>query len=946
MPGPRKIALKTYHMMQNLLTRQRGLKRSKPWHILPLLVALFLPFILNAASLPAKNPDYEFTVDNVIYKCYFDNKYESQNPTPTDKGTKYYLVYAEPADENITHAAIRLDWSWDLKNHIPTDEPGYAPCAYYFPTTQLVSGTWEKCTSLKYLELIVNIWSFNDDKINTTDLAPVSKLGSLKTIFVTGGKRYSWDTGTPYHIFTNLPDVTYYSVCNIYKDKHSYSYAIKHSYIDAYAKSLLIENTLDINKEACAEYGFTPKIILRPGHLTNSDPTYTFEYDENGKLTAPLIGKFKYNIGIDGLVDYRPGESLPYVITFENDIFENCFSIKKGISYETVVSNRSKIAQYGFSNILLYQGTYPKGTLIEKKDSYLLPHSFYYFIFTYKGMPMLYTHEVKYSTLVHSISTEAKWLPHCVTVSATIPEDILNNDDGAIIGIGEKDSKGNYTFVPFDSNGVAVLNDRDNRFDLTISFADNAERGEFCLKNKQKVELIISVKGQYIELESLNCPSDENITGVAYRNKQKIKFEFQELFNKKVLSESDKVGLYLDDKKYYAKGTGSNSVLETNDLLPNSYYGIQLFYEIGGIEYTSNISSLYTLKIAGTYDMNISTQSAAFTYKGLSCDESLGEITLENMAVYNNNKKVTGIQIEKTDPFSINVSGLTMGENYELRGNCQYRRKSDGEISRQFDIKILFVTDKPSWREGDAQAMNKTKARLTYSTNIENVSDSYVEWRRVDAPDVVKSSTAVCPVVNGRLVGILNNLNPDVYYKFRPVYEINGTSYYGEWIGIFTGDAYVWFDPELQTSPAQVKDNGSVTLRGSVVPGSGDITEQGFEVWMNDEPQSATVLQVSTNAENHTFITCNGISMSADMTQLKAGATYTYRTYAKVNGQTYNGPEMTFTIPESASVDEIFNDGESTITGYYNLSGIRSDKPFTGLNIIVYSNGKTEKRMF
>ena len=57
---------------------------------MPLLLALLLPASSNAATLPAGDPDHEFTVDHVTYKCYFHHKYESSNPTPTYKGVMYY----------------------------------------------------------------------------------------------------------------------------------------------------------------------------------------------------------------------------------------------------------------------------------------------------------------------------------------------------------------------------------------------------------------------------------------------------------------------------------------------------------------------------------------------------------------------------------------------------------------------------------------------------------------------------------------------------------------------------------------------------------------------------------------------------------------------------------------------------------------------------------------
>lgn len=51
-------------------------------------------------------------------------------------------------------------------------------------------------------------------------------------------------------------------------------------------------------------------------------------------------------------------------------------------------------------------------------------------------------------------------------------------------------------------------------------------------------------------------------------------------------------------------------------------------------------------------------------------------------------------------------------------------------------------------------------------------------------------------------------------------------------------------------------------------------------------------------------------------------------------------------MPEKGGVDGVSVDaGEPEIVGYYNLQGVFSETPHQGMNIIVYSNGKTEKRI-
>lgn len=941
-------------MIRDLLSRLCAGLRTPKWLNLPLLIAMLMPLCTHAAALPDGDPDYEFSVDNVTYKCYFRMKLENSNPTPTDKGSKWYTVYALPENTAITHATVRLDFCSDLGNYIPTDEPGYEIWSNSTETTHFVDGAWDGCSSLKWLELIVNQTDHTNSSPNTTDLAPISGLTSLN-IFVTGGNRYSSDTKKPYHIFTNINySAAWYSDMSIYNETKANWKIISYKPIGAFAKSLLKQDSFDMNMDVCSGTGMTPKVEVKSKHLPDDARYYALTFDNEGRPVAPLIGDFKYNVSVKELV----GKQKPYTDSklVDSDIFKNCFDIKEGVVYEILHPNDAKIAEYGYTNIRVTTNSYsPKDIEQDSDGTYILPSDGYYFYFTYDGMEMRYSHIVYSSDLAdHMVELEAtEWLPHRVTVVATELEcDMSNLDDGAVLGIGEYIDGENLNFTPFDEQKKAVLYDYENCFDISLNFPRENTNGEITLQFRNPVYLVMRVKGRNILVssQSLSQPENTYVNCHVSRDKQKIHFDLASLYSrlgyKGVLSEDDKAGVIFDDKKYYcAHSSGDRHELDLEDLLPNKSFYMKLFYEIDGQEYVSYWwMGISTKTISGKYEMNASTQSVAFNFSDVSYDESYGDVVFEDLAVYLNGKTLyDDAEFEITTQKDIRISNLQIWENYELRGYCRYIRKSDGEKTTLFPIKILFKTEEPTWIAGDAQAMTTTKARLTYTTNLENVSETYVEWRRVDAPDVVKSTVAACPVVDGQLVGVLNNLNPDVYYKFRPVFELNGTPIYGEWIGIFTGDANVWFDPEISTRPARVRKDGTVTLQGSVIPGSGDISEQGFEVWPDGGAQHAPG---SGEESSHTFITCNGISISTELTDLKHGVTYTYRAYAKVDGQMYTGPEETFMIPGESGIEDTVGDAEApTIIGYYNLQGLRSDRPFRGMNIVVYSNGKTEKRI-
>lgn len=353
---------------------------------MPLMLALLLPATSNAATLPAGDPDHEFTVDHVTYKCYFNHKFESSNPTPTSKGTMYHDVYAVPENTDITHAAIRLSWFWDLEDHIPTDEPGYRPCQYHY-TTKLDSGSWKSCNSLKILELIVAQNSHNNNDFKTTDLAPLNQIPSLTMIFVTGGNYYTSDTQSPYHIFKNTSSkVTFYSNLNLYKG--SKSYRLSATSLGEFASSLLVENTLDKDMENCNSTGFSPKVEVRGAHTAQNSTFYPVTHDETGKMTTPLIGKFYYKLSINELVGKHSNLFTNRPIELGADIFEECFEFKRGMAYERMRLNNSKISEYGYKNISVIDASNANGPSLNSEcdGSYFLPKGKYYINLRYDNI--------------------------------------------------------------------------------------------------------------------------------------------------------------------------------------------------------------------------------------------------------------------------------------------------------------------------------------------------------------------------------------------------------------------------------------------------------------------------------------------------------------------------------------------------------------------------------
>lgn len=245
-----------------------------------------------------------------------------------------------------------------------------------------------------------------------------------------------------------------------------------------------------------------------------------------------------------------------------------------------------------------------------------------------------------------------------------------------------------------------------------------------------------------------------------------------------------------------------------------------------------------------------------------------------------------------------------------------------------------FYIEALKWETPKAMATSLSSARLMAEVNLSNYcTTAGIEWRRDDAPSNVASNEVSCPVVNGTLIGTLRNLRDDVYYKFRPyVTDGNGDTYYGEWVGFYTGDANVYFEPEVRTYAPYV-GTGTVTFSGYALEGSENITEQGFEY--------ASTGRTRSGQTTWTRVKASGILMSATV-EFEDGE-YLVRSYIDTSTGTFYGDEQTFTVSSSGVGNIVMDEPEIEIIGYYDLNGFRYDEPRQGFNIVVYSDGSTKK---
>lgn len=240
------------------------------------------------------------------------------------------------------------------------------------------------------------------------------------------------------------------------------------------------------------------------------------------------------------------------------------------------------------------------------------------------------------------------------------------------------------------------------------------------------------------------------------------------------------------------------------------------------------------------------------------------------------------------------IKGLEPGQTYTA-----YFGVKVAENSSPYRVAQSGTTVDVTWTEGDFVATSIKSVRLRVATNCDDETGTGIEWRRNDAPDNVSSTYVACPVVDGILVGSLRNLNPEVYYKFRPVYETSsGTKYYGKWTGFYSGDASVYFDPEVRTlKDIEIFEN-SALVGCFIVPGSDDVKRQGIQYWSKGA--------IGSRADDGKLeIVTSGLKSIVTLPDLTPGTEYVYRAFAVTDGGTIYGEDMSFITKGTSGVEYV-----------------------------------------
>lgn len=286
---------------------------------------------------------------------------------------------------------------------------------------------------------------------------------------------------------------------------------------------------------------------------------------------------------------------------------------------------------------------------------------------------------------------------------------------------------------------------------------------------------------------------------------------------------------------------------------------------------------------------------------------------------------ITGLDPATTQSFSFVVEG----DGFKDESNI-----------RSFKTKELVLTTL------QPKGVSPTCAIVAATTNMSSdETGAGFQWKKYGAPASLKPSEGNAAIYEGQLEGYLKNLQSTSYYNVRAFYKSNsGKYYYGEWITFDPSD-FSFFEPTVHTYAVTEVSHTTAAVRGYVMAGTDEIISQGFEYWPSNS-QIRVKAYAPVEGDGVKTVLSNGQVMTATLTDLKPETEYIYRAFVTTSAGTKYGEEQTFTTAyDPAGIGDVIVDGPviRTVKGYYDMNGRRYDVPQHGFNIIVYSDGTTDK---
>ncbi|MEG1729969.1 MAG: leucine-rich repeat domain-containing protein, partial [Bacteroidaceae bacterium] len=291
----------------------------------------------------------------------------------------------------------------------------------------------------------------------------------------------------------------------------------------------------------------------------------------------------------------------------------------------------------------------------------------------------------------------------------------------------------------------------------------------------------------------------------------------------------------------------------------------------------------------------------------------------------------------------LTLTGLEPSSEYAI---TYYVKTEDGgreECTRNFTTTNLELTTL------QPKSVSNSCAIVAAATNLsEEETNAGFQWIKYDAPASLKPSEGYAAIYGNQLEGYIKNIQSTSYYKVRAFYKsAAGEYYYGKWITFDPSD-FSYFEPTVHTYPVQEVSHNTVKLKGYVMAGTDNITEQGFQYWVSGTSKSSKMYARATDATSEvSTVLATGQVMTASLESLQPNTTYKYRAFVKTASSTKFGEEQTFTTTNDLTgVDDVkVEETELTVVGYYDINGRKLNTMKSGINLIRYSDGTVRKVM-
>ncbi|MDO4820417.1 MAG: hypothetical protein Q3994_08600, partial [Prevotella sp.] len=399
----------------------------------------------------------------------------------------------------------------------------------------------------------------------------------------------------------------------------------------------------------------------------------------------------------------------------------------------------------------------------------------------------------------------------------------------------------------------------------------------------------------------------------------------------------EEIGVKCGSSYYKANSEG---IVKFEHLCPNTSGIVYSYAKYGGEYYVSESSTnVRTKPINSEIAFSDIMANKAFV-RGIYDigDAHVYKTTFELKIPTEKGSSWTGEEIEyKNDKFTL--TGLEPDTEYGVCYTVYYHYGENDEYSGSEYDKQYFTTAKLKMKTLNPKNVSSTSSVVAAEANIsDDETGAGFEWRKYDAPESLPSSKGGAIVYDGRMEGKINNLQA-TYYSVRPYYEsASGKVFYGEWI-TFDPTDFSYFEPTVHTYDfPEAPSTNSVEVRGYVMQGTDDVTEQGFEYWKTG---GSSQRKMASNGEVMR-VQATGQKMIATLRDLDYESNYVVRAYVVTASGTVYGEERMFTTPAdpTSGISEV-KESESvsrSLKGIYTLDGRKIER-ITTPGIYLY-NGK------